>query len=93
MTKFLIALALVFSTFASPAFALSAAETAKLNDLLQKRALEVLGTEMPTNLPYDKHYDTGNKEVPPPNCKDAKIVKKEVDPVTGRTFVRWWCSN
>lgn len=95
MKKFIIALVLISTTLTSvsPAFALSASEMSKLNSLLQKRSLEVLGNEMPTDLPYDKHYDTGTKEVPPPNCKNAKVVKRELDPATGRTFARWWCSN
>lgn len=93
MKKILVSTVLaVVLTSTVPAYAMSQADLAQLNELLQKRDLEVLGAP-PTYAPYDKHYDTVNKEVPPPNCDNPKIIARVFDSKTGRTFVRWWCSN
>ncbi len=91
MTRILIVLALLASTI-SPSFALSQQELNQLNDLLQKRAFEVLGGP-PQDAPYDRHYDTGRVKAPPPGCLNPQLVDSEPDPVTKRVFLRWHCDG
>jgi hypothetical protein len=91
MTRILIVLAILAATI-TPSFALSQQELNQLNDLLQKRSLEVLGG-LPQDAPYDRHYDTGRAPTPPPNCLNPKQVRSVPDPVTKRVFIRWHCDG
>ena len=89
MKAILIAAALISMSVTS-SLALSQQEMSQLAQLLQKRDLELLG---PAPGPYDKHYDTGHHEAPPPGCMNPQKVKTVPDPVTHRVFIRWHCDG
>ena len=91
MKVFLLSLMLVASSVTS-SFALSQQEMSQLNDLLQKRDLEILGAP-PSDAPYDRHYDTGRVLAPPPGCMNPREVKSLPDPITHRVFIRWHCDG
>ena len=87
MIKYLLAIAFLFAAVL-PASALSGAEQQQLSQLLQKRAIEVMGAE-PRG--YKGHQDMKGPERPDGPEKNCKEIGRKHDSETRRTFIRWKC--